>query len=268
MPKVSTVKDVEKRIDVLERLMKLKDNEIIDLKSSVRAVEKLFTDELHKRDVVITDLYSLIDDLKTKIPSEAAVAVVSTEITESAEIIKNEHDLLIIGDSLVRELDAQSINPGGDTIIECLPGARPDELTERFREMSKTDSFRRVIVHGGTNLVPKFSPTLVADKITRCLEMIRELSPNSQIAFSSLLPKEGVHLLNGINEVNYNVFRSGLCGHFKTRYGFVNHRDFFLNNMGHVNGALFKNDSLHLSDHGVKAFEKSLKRLAAHPKSI
>lgn len=266
MPKPPAVKDVVKRIDVLERLLKAKDGEINDLKSSLRDVEKLFADELNKRDVIITDLYAKIDDVESKVSTD--VVAISTEPTENAEIIKNEHDLLIIGDSLVRGLDAQAINPGGDTVVECLPGARPDGVTEKFREMSKTDSFKRVIVHVGTNLAPKYSRSCVADKITRCLEMVRELSPNSQVAFSSLLPKEGDHLLEGINEVNYRVFNSGLCGHYKTRYGFVNHRDFFQDKMGQVNPTLFKEDGLHLSELGVKAFEKSLKRLAVHTKPI
>ena len=248
---------------MLERFLKVKDDEITSLKSSVRDAEKFFTDELHKRDIIITDLYSKIDDLNSKVTQKAIVEVALPETKDSTELtVKNEHDLLIIGDSLVRGLDSQSLNPGGDTTVELLPGARPDEMVEKFREMSKTDTYRRIIFHGGTNLIPKYSPTFVADKITSCLEMIRVLSPKSKIAFSGLLPKEGPHLLAGINDVNYRVFQSGLCGHFKTRYGYINHRDFFQNNMGRIEGSLFTKDNTHLSDIGIKAFELSLSRLA------
>ena len=57
MTKPATVKDVLKRVEVLERSLKAKDDEIVNLRDAVRDTEKLFTDELHKRDVIITDLY-------------------------------------------------------------------------------------------------------------------------------------------------------------------------------------------------------------------
>lgn len=262
MPKTAAQKDIEKRLDILERTVKQKDTEIADLKSSLRATEKNFVDELNKRDLTITDLFNKIDDMKASLPPlDATISEVPDETEESAETTKIEHDLLIIGDSLVRGLDASNINPGGDTSIECIPGARPVDVVQKFRELCKTATYKRIVVHAGTNLAPKYSCISVADKITEGLETIRQLSPLSRVAFSTVLPKEGYHLLPGINEVNCRVIRSGQCGHFRSRYGFVDHRDFFVDRSGLVNHRLFGRDSTHLTDLGMRAFENSLKRI-------
>ena len=264
MPKSPTTADILKRVELLESSLKEKDAEISNLKSALQETEKFVADELQKRDIIITDLQCKIDELSSKDVQDAASDPVSSELPISSEFessVKNEHDLLIIGDSLVRGLDTEALNPGGDSTVACLPGARPDDLVEKFREMSKTNSYRRIIFHAGTNLIPKYSPTFVADKITSSLEMIRSLSPSSKLAFSALLPKEGPHLLAGINMVNYRVFRSGLTGHKNTRYGFVHHREYMQNKFGIIDGSLFAKDNVHLSKKGTDAFTRSLSRL-------
>lgn len=258
-------KGIEKRLETLERSMKKKDDEIIELKSALRSTEKNFADELHARDAVITDLFTKIDELKSNHPppvvSPLETDPAQTELGESS-VTKTEHDLLVLGDSLLRDINPAAINPGGDTTIECAPGARPEDLVDTFNELSKTKSFKRVIIHAGTNLIPKFSPITVAEKIIDSLEKIRKLSPHSKVAFSAMLPKEGDHLLHGINEANRRVHQGGLCGHYRTRYGFVSHAKFFANSDGEVNRRLFQRDGTHLTDIGSRALEKSLDCLA------
>jgi len=240
--------------------MKKKDNEIVELKSALRSVEKNFADEIKERDIVITDLFAKLGELKSNDQPTAVEAIdhndsaanldeSSAEVTTPVE--KVEHDLLVLGDSLLRNLNPEAINPGGDTTIECVPGARPEGLIDKFNEMSKTTSYKRIIVHAGTNLVPKFSRATAADKIIEALEKIRKLSPHSKVAFSALLPKDG------INEINYRVERGGQCGHYRTRYGFVRHGKFFVNR-GHVDRRLFQRDGIHLTDIGSRALEKSI----------
>ena len=267
MAKGGIQKSFEKRLEALERSMKKKDDEIVELKSCLRSAEKNFADEIRAKDLVISDLYTKIIEVELKCSAAPTVENIhqreSTEtdhVDESPDIAipieKVEHDLLILGDSLVRNLDSSAINPGGDTTIECVPGARPDGLVDKFIELSKTSSYKRIIVHGGTNLVPKFCRTTVADKIIESIESIRNLSPHSKVAFSGLLPKEGNHLLGGINEVNRRVEQAGLCGHFRSRYGFVHHARFFTNGRGEVDHRLFQRDGIHLNDVGSRALEK------------
>lgn len=251
MPKVSAFdRDILKRVETLERALKSKDGEIETLSAKLRDVEKSFADEIKQRDVVITELSSKIDNL---------VQSTATDSNDT-EQEKQEHDLLIIGDSIIRHVDGNAVNPGGETTVECLPGARTDEVIDKFRELSKVNSYKKIVVHVGSNMIPKFTRQHTADKIVECLETVRKLSPNSKLAYSFILPKEGDHLLDGIDEVNYRVARSGSVGPPRTRYGFVNHRNYFLDH-GLVDCRLLNNDSIHPSGPGIRALERSLKSI-------
>ena len=208
-----------------------------------------FVEKLLKQDAIIAEL-------RTNFEKDSTVV----DIPESQPAIA-EHDLLVIGDSIVRGISDTVINPGGDTTIKCLPGARPDDVVAEFRKMSSSHSYKRIVVHVGTNLIPKFSPAYTADKIVQCMEMIRELAPTSKIAFSHILPKESDRLLTGINYINRRVIMSGFSGPSRTRFGNVGHSIQFCNSFGQVDARLFKKDGTHLSDLGVKQFNTSLKLL-------
>ena len=257
MPKSPVQKEnaLRKRIENLEFRLKLKDDEVAQLATNLK-------EELSKRDKIISDLIDKIDGISS------SNSITSTDENEelgsqqeAEPELKIEHDLLIIGDSLVRNVSGEVINPGGDTTVECIPGARPENVAETFRQLLKTKSFKRVIVHVGSNLIPRYSPSYVADKITDCLDVIKKLSPQSRLAFSSVLPKIGRHLNAGINAVNSRVMMSGGSGPPRCRYGSADHSLFFADNRGYVNPYLFSSDGIHLSKEGLTEFENSLRRL-------
>ena len=204
MPKNNVQHGFEKR---LEQLMKKKDDEIVELKSELRSSRKNFADEIKERDAVITDLFEKLDELKlndqpaTVENNEPAENVDESAAEVATPVVKVEHDHLVLGDSLLRNLNPEAINPGGDTTIECVPGARPDGLIDKFNEIGKTTSYKRIIVHAVTNIAPNFSRAIFAYKIIETLENVRKLSPHSKLAFSPVLPKEGDHIIDGINDV-------------------------------------------------------------------
>lgn len=246
MTKPATQKDSSnsKRIDKLVTELKKRDDEIVELKNSFEA--RLLTVEKTLRDE-IEILKSQIESLTTAdTPSDPAAP-------------KIEHDLLVIGDSIARDVDGETVNPGGETEVEFLPGARPVDVMERFRELSKTDTYKRIIVHVGSNMIPTYSREYVADRIVECMESIRELAPDSKIAFSAILPKVGDYLLAGIDAVNSRVMLSGQTGPPRKRYGHIDHSRYMTDFRGLVNPRLFKNDAIHPSEAGIVAFNKSLK---------
>lgn len=250
MPKPAAQKESSnaKRIDALETELKKRDDEIIQLNNSfeirLKTVEKTLLDE-------IATLKSKIDTLTT------------ADAAPDLDVPKIEHDLLVIGDSIARDVESETVNPGGETDVEFLPGARPADVMERFRELSKTESYKRIAVHVGSNMIPAYSRSYVADRIVECMEMIRELSPDSKIAFSCILPKVGDHLLAGIDEINFRVTRSGRTGPPSKRYGFIDHSRHLTDSRGRVNPLFFKQDGIHLSQSGIAAFNQSLKGVIA-----
>ena len=268
MAKSSLQNDIIARIVKLENQIKSKDVELRNIRSEMRNAKKHFDDELESRDQIIADLSSKIDALSQLPRDEPAVSTDSSHPLENQPEItsvdstdstpKIEQDLLVIGDSLLRDLDTNVVNPGGDTTIACLPGARPRDVLDRFRKMTATHRFKRIIVHVGSNLIPKFAPDTCTSRIIDCMESIRELAPDSKLSFSAVLPKLGDHLINGINKVNFDVFRSGKIGPSRTRFGHVPHKAYFTTARGDVNCDLFKRDGIHLTDKGRAAFAKSL----------
>ena len=239
------------RLDQLERIVGEKDDEIAELRDKADSL----SEKIRRQDSVIAELHTKLEHVSIDAPD----AIIETPVTQP----KAECDLLVIGDSIVRDVDPAIINPGGHTEIKCLPGARPNDVVSEFRKLSNLNTYKRILVHVGTNLVPKYSPSYVADKIVHCMETIRELSPNSKIAFSHLLPKESNALLPGIDSINVQVSSSGRSGPARTRFGFNPHAAHFTDRYGRVDRSLFKHDGIHLSNSGVKAFNNSIKAMVS-----
>lgn len=252
---LSTLSD---RLDQLERIVGEKDNEIAELREKTDSL----VEKIRRQDGVIADLHSKLEDASNNDP--VALSLADIPVTQP----KDECDLLVIGDSIVRDLNPSTINPGGVTEIKCLPGARPVDVASEFRKMTNLNTYKRILVHVGTNLVPKYSPSYVADEIVRCMETIRELSPNSKIAFSHLLPKENNALLPGIDFINGRVSSSGSSGPPRTRFGFNTHAAHFTDRFRRVDPSLFKSDGIHLSNFGVKAFNNSVKVMVSKNKPV
>ena len=242
--------------------MKNKDDELRNLRTELRNTKKQFSDELAARDVVITELAGKVKGLTQNVDSTPVVGTSNdTPIyaDEPANDLRVEHDFLVIGDSLVGDLDVNILNLGGDSTVSCLPGARPSDVVTKFRELTKKNRYKRIIVHVGSNLIPKFAPETCSARIIDCLEDIRKLAPASKLAFSEILPKIGNHLVPGINRINFQVIRSGKMGPSRTRYGYISHAtQFTVGNTGSVDTRLFRRDGIHLTDNGRLSFAKSL----------
>ena len=271
MSKPSWHKDLLLRIEKLERGLKNKDDELRNLRNELRNTKKEFTEELATKDLVISELFVKIENITT-LPQNVVTAPENTssndtsiptnELDDSATTPKIEEDLLVIGDSLLRNLDVEILNPGGGATVSCLPGARPRDVVKKFRELTKTHRFKRVIVHVGTNLIPKFSRETCSARIIDCLESIRDIAPESKLAFSSVLPKLDQNLLEGINQVNFDVIRSGKLGPKRTRYGHISHvSQFTTAATGAVDRELFTRDGIHLTEKGRLGLAKSLNYL-------
>ena len=176
----------------------------------------------------------------------------------SEAVDKPHHDLLLIGDSIVKHCNTEKILPGKSSVVACHPGAGTEKIASDIMEVLKKSTFDRIIVHAGINAIPQHSPAYVSDKIIELMEMVKQLAPKSKIAFSGLLPKVGSWFLPGINQINDSVFNTGLNKH--TNFQFIQHRDFIIDRRGAVDSSLFCGDGIHLSVKGVAALERSYNR--------
>ena len=243
--------EILRRLDSLENLLKSKDDEIARL-------NKRIDEEVALREKSLSELQN---ELQQKIEQSHTTKNCQNKTVEDVEVV--EKDLLVIGDSLLKGVTPSNLGLNDEEAsVISIPGARPVDISEEFRnQINLGHSYKRILVHVGSNLIPKFAPEVAAAKITQCMEYIRQLAPHSKLAFSPILPKLGSHLNAGINYISTTVFRSGEIGPRRTRFGHADHVRMVTGNcrFGRVNPGLFVSDGIHLSQRGMNAFTDSLK---------
>ena len=149
--------------------------------------------------------------------------------------------------------DKDFINPDMDVTIESLRGARPVDCVKRCTEIAKTKKFKRICVHFGTNLIPRYSPARASDLIIQAIEDIKLIFPESEVTYSCILPKYGDWMLPAISSINSHVEYSGKSGPKRFRFKTIHHSLNFSKN-GLVDPLMFRKDALHLSDDCKLAF--------------
>ena len=183
-----------------------------------------------------------------------------TATLPSTPVVK---DTLIIGDSLADSLNPESINPNGDTTVHAVHGGTPTDIVDAFRKnFHKKTVFKRIVVHFGSNLIPKFSPGYVADNVVESMLSIKRMAGTKCcVLFSSILPKLDDNLLPAIRYINNRIIHAGFTGPPSVQWGYVeNVFTGFVTRYG-VDWNHFKKDGIHLSKSGVSLFNKSIKRV-------
>ena len=175
------------------------------------------------------------------------------------EIEREKVDLLIIGDSIVRHLNPELINPGKINKLLCLPGAQTSEVKRSLIEYSRKFDIDEIVIHTGCNSIPSNSPMDVADEIAFLLRDIESNLPNVRCHVSAILPKISKAWLPGINEINELLY--DVCD--VLNYNLIQHNMFA--NSGHINDELFARDTVHLSRRGVAQLGMDIKRSIRRP---
>ena len=240
---------------------------VLETERSIAELTKIFNETLKEKDEKIANLEAEIADLRGVknggIVLDNVCVGVSDDgvdtVTNEKEV--TEHDLLIIGASIVDSVDPVASNPNGGSTVVCVRGGSPRDILEMYRKTLQTKKFKRVIVHAGTNLIPIFSKEYVADNLIETMFDIKKLSPDSKIAFSCILPKFNDSWLPEIDYINSRVARAGYSVPDRLRFGFCNHLARFVGPRGTVNPAYFRKDGIHLSNKGSELFNRSLKLL-------
>ena len=146
------------------------DDYTIDLEKRVLETEKaiaelsaMFNEKLKEKDEKIAQLEAEIAELRSfrnggPVLDDVDVSVIDTLVTN--EEVITEHDLLIIGDSIVDSVDPVASNPNGGSTVVCVRGGTPRDILEMYRKTIQTKKFKRVIVHAGTICLVLFAARL------------------------------------------------------------------------------------------------------------
>ena len=176
-------------------------------------------------------------------------------------------DVLILSDSIYRHVGSEcpkanypklpaiysDFELGSISILKVVcPGARCDRLFSEAALLHRTHEFGQVIIHVGSNYVPRVgdgppypSPSDIASEITDFLTAVEQLL-RAGVTFSCILPRRDLSVVDFINSVMSLVcdFWHGLdfvwCPLFR-RY------------RGRLNLSLLAHDGVHLSRKGAEA---------------
>ena len=162
-------------------------------------------------------------------------------------------DLLVAGDSCVKHLDLELMNPGKTNRLICVPGGKAVDIRNRVKEICATNNVSHCVVHVGTNHTSSDEPIATAEKLVALLREIKTNMPQTSVYFSSILPKYDNEWLSSLNLINRRVYESSK----KVNFSFIGHYDFATH--GFINHRLLSRDGIHPSYSGVAQMARDIK---------
>ena len=210
-----------------------------DLEKEIADLKLSFETKLKERDDTIQ---SLKDELAAQRREQDPPSI------EPVVEDKKQYDLAVFGDSLIRHVDLEKVNPGKENLHCCIPGARCSDIKREMSEFSVSNSAKNIILNVGTNHIPEEGPWTVSHKIKNTLDVAKKLFPEGKLYCNAILPKYGPEFSEGIEFLNRRLHR--IC---KDRgIDFIFNSQFWSEDeVKGPNFRLLAKDKLHLSKVGV-----------------
>ena len=114
---------------------------------------------------------------------------------------------MVIGDSMVKYLRSYELSSSDQSVsIMKHPGCSPEDMVDYEKPVARKKP-ATLIIHVGTNDLIKGVNTMTMRKVSKCVEIIRELdnTENSQIRFSSIIQRTDKDFSNEIKETNIKL---------------------------------------------------------------
>ena len=126
---------------------------------------------------------------------------------------------------MLKHLDVNKLMPTSKACINrCIKGSTMDGMIEDLMkpawnsDMEKTD----VVIHTGSNNLPRAVPNEVINKIARALHLAKQKYLNAEVYYSPLIPKYNNDYISTCDHINHAVgmyckkkditsYRTGLC---------------------------------------------------------
>ena len=120
---------------------------------------------------------------------------------------KSTLDLLIIGSSIMRYIDAKKIekrNPETSRTV-CIPGGKIRDIIDNLQEIKKNHTIKKIIIHVGANHIPEMSPQQIIENMSKMYKDIRNMFPSTKIFNSAMIPRRNNDILYALNYINNKV---------------------------------------------------------------
>ena len=128
--------------------------------------------------------------------------------TNNSANSKGHIQLLVIGSSIVRDVQASRIEQNSPALTMCIPGARIEDLPRTIFDIKESSFISSMIIHAGGNNINDHTirdPQFLSHAIIATLENIRRRMPRTQIYYSAILPRTNDTLLPAIFFINNKI---------------------------------------------------------------
>uniref|UniRef100_A0A8C3F4Q9 SGNH hydrolase-type esterase domain-containing protein n=1 Tax=Chrysemys picta bellii TaxID=8478 RepID=A0A8C3F4Q9_CHRPI len=190
----------------------------------------------------------------TLLPDGAGVAS-RTEVTSLGEEtpVARKRQVLVLGDSIIRNIDSWVCDDRENLMVTCLPGAKVADLSRHLdRLMCSAGEEPVVVVHVGTNDIGKGRRDVLEAKFRLLGKRLK--SRTSMVAFSEMLPVPHTGPGRQAELQCLNVWMRRWC----REEGFT-----FIRNWGNFwnGGSLYRKDGLHLNQSGTRLLALNIKKV-------
>lgn len=194
-------KDIPKTVRDLKELVTRLSKENQALKSTMESQAAIIS-SLQETHIHSTQESGVPTALSTEPREKPAPA--SPYSSEKATPITPEFDTLIIGDSIIRDLNEKGLCR---TKVECLRGADVCNVRESLEQID-VGNFDTVVIHVGTNDCTSTRKQETAEKnLNNLVDSVQQRAPNTAIVLSSVCPRvddHGRHQIT-VNKMNRHI---------------------------------------------------------------
>ena len=128
-----------------------------------------------------------------------------TTYTNKSTNSKGHIQLLIIGSSIIRDVQASRIEQNAPALTICMPGAKIEQLPRKIFDIKRNQFIHNMIIHGGGNDINARTirnPHVISNRIITTLQDLSTRMPRTQIFYSAILPRTNDTMLPAIFLIN------------------------------------------------------------------
>ena len=161
-----------------------------------------------------------------------------------------ETSTLIIRDSILKGIFPRKLDFSGSTKVRTLRGRQPHDVRNFLAKLDLT-SLNTLIIHAGTNDVPKFAGTEIVDFFEETIRELKSSYSNLTIFISTILPREDMQapaISDKINFINEKLKVMSMRLHFH-----------IIDNNNTLQDPDLRYDGLHLTEKGTALIVQNCK---------
>ena len=128
--------------------------------------------------------------------------------TNNSANSKRHLQLLVIGSSIIKHIQANRIEQNSPALTICMPGAKIEHLPRKIFDIKRNHFIKNVILHAGGNNINAHTirnPHVISNRIITTLQDLSTRMPRTQMFYSAILPRTNDTILPAIFLINRDI---------------------------------------------------------------